>query len=418
MIKYLCTFTLVLSFLSLCGQPIPVKDNVSTARYPFINTIFNRVLNNTPLDSFYQKLYRLKTTGQGNVSVVHIGDSHIQADFLSNEVRDGFQDFFGNAGRGLVFPYQLAKSNAPSDIISSSNTSWSYNRIAHPELGQPVGVSGFGIRTMVDGASINLAIRPDFTRGYQGFNKLKFFLDSTAGNGWMLDVEPNETPYMIRREQGDTSIYQEVDLSRPGTGFTLVSLPGRAQHDFYGVSLENSSPGVIYHSIGVNGARYDQYNNATLFWHQLPALNADLYIVSLGTNEAQRAAFAETAFLQEFNQFIDKLRMASPHASILVTTAPDSYKGRYSNKVLKALNTSLTKEANRLYLPCWDLYKITNGFGSAYSWSRRGLMSRDRIHFTAEGYRLQGQLLFNALAKGYNDYIESLQPRKLSEAGY
>ena len=73
---------------------------------------------------------------------------------------------------------------------------------------------------------------------------------------------------------------------------------------------------------------------------------------------------------------------------------------------------STTSQANRLYLPVWDLYKITNGFGSAYSWSRRGLMSRDRIHFTAEGYRLQGQLLFNALAKGYNDYLEMMGPRK------
>jgi lysophospholipase L1-like esterase len=169
----------------------------------------------------------------------------------------------------------------------------------------------------------------------------------------------------------------------------------------------------VYHTIGVNGARYDQYNLAPLFWRQLPALDADLFIVSLGTNEAQRAVFAESAFLRDFNNFIGRLHAASPRAVILVTTAPDSYKGRYSNKVLKALNESLTREANKEFIPLWDLYRITNGFGSAYSWSRRGLMSRDRVHFTAEGYRLQGQLLFNALAKGYNDYVEALEPRKL-----
>ncbi|RYY58198.1 MAG: hypothetical protein EOO05_17170 [Chitinophagaceae bacterium] len=414
MIKYLLTLTLLVSLLAARSQTIPVNDNASTARYPFINTIFNRVLNNTALDSFYQKLYRLKSSGTGTVSVVHIGDSHIQADFLSNEVRDGFQDFFGNAGRGLVFPYQLAQSNAPGDIISSSNTRWLYNRVAHPELNQPVGVSGFAIRTNNNGANINLSIRQDFTRGYQSFNRLKFFLDSTSGTGWMLDAEPNDAPYMVRREEGDTSLYLQVDLSKPSSGFSMVALPGSGLRDFYGVSLEKDVPGLIYHTIGVNGARYDQYNIANLFWKQLPALKADLYIVSLGTNEAQRAVFAEAAFLREFNLFISRLRQASPQAAILVTTAPDSYKGRYSNKVLKELNTSLTKEANRIYLPLWDLYKITNGFGSAYSWARRGLMSRDRIHFTAEGYRLQGQLLFNALAKGYNDYVESIGPKRLN----
>ena len=412
MIKYLVTGFFLLILLAAGSQPIPINDNASTSRYPFINTIFNRILNSSALDSFYQKLANLKKNGSGTVSVVHIGDSHIQADFLSDEVRNGFQDFFGNAGRGLVFPYQLAQSNAPGDIISSSNTRWTYNRVAHPELNLPVGVSGFLIRTNTSGANINISIRQDFTRGYQSFNHLRFFLDSNSSNSWIIEAEPNDVPYMIKREEGDSAVYQDVTLSKQSSGFTMASLPGSAARDFYGVSLENSSPGLIYHTIGVNGARYDQYNMASLFWKQLPALNADLYIVSLGTNEAQRAAFPEAIFLKEFNSFIDRLRIASPRAAILITTAPDSYKGRYSNKVLKTLNESLTSQANRLYLPVWDLYKITNGFGSAYSWSRRGLMSRDRVHFTAEGYRLQGQLLFNALAKGYNDYLEMMGPRK------
>ncbi|RYY53879.1 MAG: hypothetical protein EOO09_16385 [Chitinophagaceae bacterium] len=413
MVKSILTSISCLLLLAASGQPIPVNDNATTSRYPFINTIFNRVLNSTPLDSFYQKLYRLKSGGKGTVSVVHIGDSHIQADFLSGEVRKNLQDFFGNAGRGLVFPYQLAQSNAPGDIIASSNTSWTFNRIAHPEIPQPAGISGFGIRTSATGANIRLSLRQDFNRGYQSFSRLKFFLDSSSTSGWILEAEPNDVPYVLKREEGDSAVYQQVDLPMAASSFSMAALPGQGPRDFYGVSLETATPGVLYHTIGVNGARYDQYNIAPLFWRQLPALKADLYIISLGTNEAQRAAFAEQAFLREFNQFITRLRTASPGAAILVTTAPDSYKGRYSNKVLKALNQSLAAETNKLYLPTWDLYKITNGFGSAYSWSRRGLMSRDRIHFTAEGYRLQGQLLFNAVAKGYNEYIESLQPKKL-----
>jgi len=51
----------------------------------------------------------------------------------------------------------------------------------------------------------------------------------------------------------------------------------------------------------------------------------------------------------------------------------------------------------------WDLYRTTNGYGSCYSWFSKNLMRPDKIHFTADGYRLQGQLFFNALAKAYND---------------
>jgi lysophospholipase L1-like esterase len=193
-------------------------------------------------------------------------------------------------------------------------------------------------------------------------------------------------------------------LGQPATRFSLSSVSPDNAKEFYGVSLENSNPGILYHSIGVNGARYDQYNSADLFWQQLPALKPDLYIISLGTNEAQFAGFSENSFSKGLTLFLQKLKQASPGAAILITTAPDSYRGRRFNPVLQQLNNSLAVYCDKHYIPFWDLYHITNGYGSASTWSRRGLMARDRIHFSPEGYRLQGSLLLMALSKGYNNY--------------
>lgn len=382
------------------GQGMQTNDDALAKRYPFVRAIFNRVQNSTGLDSFYQKLYQLKTNGSGTVSIVHIGDSHIQADFLSGEVRDGLQEFFGNAGRGLVFPYQVAKSNAPDDIRSSSSTAWEYNRIAHPELSGPYGISGFGLRTNSSVANINLFLRA----GFSYFNRLKFFTDTS--NSWIVKTDSNDVSYELKREEGDTSLYSEVVLERPAFGFSLSSLPSDNTKEFYGVSLENSQPGLLYHTIGVNGARYDQYNSASLLWKQLPALKADLYIISLGTNEAQ-GSIVHAAFARELTEFIGNLKKASPNAAVLITTAPDSYKRRRFNPALREVNTALLNFCNNNYIPIWDLYRITNGYGSAYSWAKRGLMSRDRVHFTAEGYRLQGNLLLIALARGYNSYVNT-----------
>lgn len=391
--------------LSLAAQEeLPANDNALAQKYPFVRSVFNRVLNIGGLDSFYSKLYKVKTTQTGTVSIVHIGDSHIQADFLSDIVRDGFQQFFGNAGRGLVFPYQLAQSNAPDDIVSSSNGAWEFNRVAHPEIDINYGISGFGIRTKNTAADINFYLRP--VESAPAFNRLKFFLDSSISTSWVLQTD-NNPPYVLKKDIEDTMPYQLVQLEQPVTGFSLSALPTDDVKELYGVSLENDNAGVIYHTIGVNGARYDQYNIASLFWQQLPALKADLYIISLGTNEAQKAGFVESVFTKDMDLFIEKLKRSSPNASILITTAPDSYKGRGSNTVLRSLNTSISNYCNKNYIPIWDLYRITNGYGSAYSWSRRGLMNRDRIHFTAEGYRLQGNLLFMALAKGYNSFIKN-----------
>jgi lysophospholipase L1-like esterase len=385
------------------AQSIPITDNGIGKNYSFIHPVFNRIANAAGLDSFYKKLYQLKTTGQGVVSIVHIGDSHIQADFLSAVVRTGLQQFFGNAGRGLVFPYQLAQSNAPDDISSSSNTSWQFNRIAHPEIPVTPGVSGYVLQSNKDGATINFSLKAD-GNGPQSFNRLKFFTDSSESNSWVLQVENNNEPFLIKNSN-DSLLFTEVILKDPAASFALSSLPSGNTKEFYGVSLENSNAGVLYHSIGVNGTRYDQYNIASLFWKQLAALNADLYIISLGTNEAQRTVLDEAVFQQQLSLFIQKLKIASPDASVLITTAADSYKGRKPNVVLKKVNLSLDNYCSQNHIPFWDLYRITNGSGSAYSWIKRGMMNRDRIHFTADGYRIQGTLLFNALAKGYNSYI-------------
>ena len=145
--------------LSSPAQLIPVDEKGPAKKYPYVNTIFNRLFNSGGLDSFYHKLYDLKKTGTGVVNIVHIGDSHIQADYLSGFVRTSLQQYFGNAGRGLVFPYQLAQSNAPADVASSSNTTWQYNRLAHPEIPIAAGVSGYCIQSNALGASIDLSLR-------------------------------------------------------------------------------------------------------------------------------------------------------------------------------------------------------------------------------------------------------------------
>jgi hypothetical protein len=52
----------------------------------------------------------------------------------------------------------------------------------------------------------------------------------------------------------------------------------------------------------------------------------------------------------------------------------------------------------------WDFFDIMGGAGSINKWTNMKLASTDRSHYTAEGYRLQGQLLFKAMLKAYEDF--------------
>ena len=75
-------------------------------------------------------------------------------------------------------------------------------------------------------------------------------------------------------------------------------------------------------------------------------------------------------------------------------------RGRYTvNKNASLASQVLMSHAEEFGYAVWNWYDICGGVGVAKAWSARGLMQKDRIHLTAEGYRLQAELLFAALTR-------------------
>ena len=54
----------------------------------------------------------------------------------------------------------------------------------------------------------------------------------------------------------------------------------------------------------------------------------------------------------------------------------------------------------------WDLYEVMGGLGSSEEWRKTGLMQRDRVHFTRLGYKIVGEMLYDAFVKFYADDCE------------
>ena len=54
----------------------------------------------------------------------------------------------------------------------------------------------------------------------------------------------------------------------------------------------------------------------------------------------------------------------------------------------------------------WDMYEVVGGKKRACkNWTEAKLMRPDHVHYLPEGYILQGNLLYQALIKAYNDYV-------------
>jgi hypothetical protein len=105
--------------------------------YSFIDPAKNSLQNDQrALLPFYQKLLELRNGLREQVIIYQIGDSHVQSGYLSGTARSALQKYFGNAGRGLIFPYRLARTNQPDDYQISSPQSFT-------RIDKPRGMSGY-----------------------------------------------------------------------------------------------------------------------------------------------------------------------------------------------------------------------------------------------------------------------------------
>ena len=56
----------------------------------------------------------------------------------------------------------------------------------------------------------------------------------------------------------------------------------------------------------------------------------------------------------------------------------------------------------------WDLFSVMGGMNSIVKWEENGLAKSDKIHFTTKGYKLTGDLFFEAFIKSYKEFIEKM----------
>lgn len=187
------------------------------------------------------------------------------------------------------------------------------------------------------------------------------------------------------------------------------------------LARETGKAGLVYHAYGINGATYGQFNNEQTL-SKFDELNPDLIILSFGTNEAHGRNYTEEWQIQEMDALLASLKERFPDADFLLTTPPGSYWRKRVKKTLKngrktyvtrhILNEQVEQVANTQVtygaehqIPVWDLYHVVGGADYACrNWRNAGLQRSDYIHYTSEGYILQGKLLAEAILKAYYSY--------------
>lgn len=213
---------------------------------------------------------------------------------------------------------------------------------------------------------------------------------------------------------GDSHIRGHVLSSQVRTNFERdfgheATLPDTITYWSSGLAKETGLPGVVYHCIGINGATCLNFTNP-MQAQEIASLKPDLIIVSFGTNESHGRGYSVSEHDRQIDNLINLLKEYCPNTAFLLTTPPGSYlryrRKRSINPRTEQAAKTITDYAKRNNLAYWNMYNIVGGRKSAcLNWTNNNLMQRDRIHYTADGYHLQGNLLYEAFIKAYNDYV-------------
>ncbi|MDE6334404.1 MAG: hypothetical protein K2L77_07130 [Muribaculaceae bacterium] len=406
--KHLTTIIGLLTITSAAAQDntqsqLRENPNMETAKskvyvapgidYPhYINLRANNIDMNG--DDWTGLAAEINHADSSRVTIVHIGDSHLQADMGTAVIRSRLGDHYGSAGRSLIVPFKLAGTNEPVDYTITSSVPMTQARLLKTPWPIEMGFTGIGISPQSNEYDLNIGNGEPFDSLaiYYSGEKPAVLTDSLITN----DITPG---------------IMQLKLAAPTTSLSLDMSNGE-NSVIHGINLINGHTGIAYHVIGNNGATYGTYNGITGFADDISRFDPALIIISLGTNEAFNTTSNED-MRASMKRLIEDLRGSCPQAKLLITTPSECQRRRtrrrrrrasfYVNQNVKRLRDVIVGFARTEGIPCYDFYDVAGGTGSSFKWLRDKYLNTDRIHLTRAGYTLQGHLLTEAIEKALNN---------------
>jgi lysophospholipase L1-like esterase len=351
-----------------------------------------------------KSLTQMIETGEGKLNFYHIGGSHLQADIYSHDFRTFLQSNWpGLSGeRGLVFPYSLAHTNNPTNYNFSSPNTWKgFRSVNQRPEDFDYGLSGAAIScpdslVIINFKHLRTLVKPPFDRLRIYHNTGEFPYELNFGDQELLVTDLMHFPAMGYTEIRFSDHLDSLDLlfvKNNTTPFTL---------ELFGFEFLNDLPGITYTAIGINGASLPTYLANANFSRDLQLRAPDLFIFSVGTNDAHCSyeAFDPQIYKANLEKMILQVLQSNPNCAILLTVPNDDYYMRkYPNRNTARQRDVIFQLAAQYQMAVWDFYGIMGELGSSKTWKNAGLMQADYVHFTGTGYHLKGTLLIEAFQK-------------------
>ena len=362
------------------------------------------------LDKLWSACDEAKATRQ-TISIIHLGDSHIQAGHFTMPIRQSFTQRWGDGGMGWVGPFRLLGTNPPiHTVIRASSAGTSGVKITQRDYDRE-SPTGMVLQTRASGA-ITYTLQ---CGGGQTFDRIVLYRQRGTQPFTLSGGNSSEIAH-------DTLTTEQIvtDTLLVGRYVSSAEVTAPASSVWYGASLERSSGGALVHTIGYNGATYYTYSKGS-FTSSVATLRPRLIILSLGTNESLARQFDRNNFGAEVARLVHRLQANNPDCAIVLTSPLYCYRKvrvrqrgkrrRYrttyrANANCKLIADELQQQARELGCGYIDLFTYFGGAAGAAQLLSRGILSGDRVHLTAAGYNKVGEAIATALQDDYKQWCQ------------
>ena len=346
------------------------------------------------------------------VRVVHYGDSQIELDRISQDLREALQERFGGSGTGL-FP---ALGNVPSASISkAANGSFAHYTMYGDSTTQRAGHNRYGILAQVVQltGSGTLTLRGSKNKNAREGVKTFESVSVLYGRGENLVVKATSgtekpEPVVQKGENGVTRITWH--FGRPVEKATLT-FQGNAE--IYGIGADGNT-GVAVDNVPLRGCSGTIFTRISkpLMTDSFALTDTRLIILQFGGNMMPmiRGAKQIEPYQEQIAKQIAYFHEVAPQAKILFIGPSDMGKSVNGRVVtwphLPELVDSLKATALRNDAAYWDLYRMMGGENSMAQWVRHSppYAGPDYIHFTPAGAQKVGDALSRSFLTYYDFY--------------
>lgn len=370
------------------------------------------------MKQFYDALN--KESKERTVRVAVLGDSFIESDIITSDLRRNLQSTYGGDGVGFVqFADPLAKYRPTIEQVYDN---WEiYSVMRKKNVPQEL-LDNFSVSGMLS-IPLKEATTRFTSKSYKGHTssatsaKILFKSDGNSS----MEVRVNDEEARHYDITPDEKV-QHIDIQAAyGGKINSLAVSLKESDDFvgYGVVFEEAT-GVSVHNYGLrSNSGLALFSTDREVNRQIGRImNYDLVVLEYGLNVMQKDVTDYTYYGKQLRRLIAYIKSCFPNAAILVMSVGDvGVKDNGTVSTSPAVEPMIAEQRAAAYdqkVAFWNLYNVMGGKNSMQNFVAQGWAAKDYTHINHRGGGViadkLSQTIFNAIEVMNAPVLVEMQP--------